>query len=38
MTLEQRLEQQATEQDLTIIENGQMLTDLELRILELEAT
>ena len=37
-TMEQQLEQQITDHDIAIIEQGQMLTDLELKILEIGGT
>lgn len=37
MTLEERIEQQFTDMDISIIENEIARTDLDIRILELEA-
>ena len=35
-TMEERIEQAITEQDLRNIENGILITDIDLRVLELE--
>ena len=36
-TMEERIEQAITEQDLQNIENGIAITDLDLRLMEMEA-
>lgn len=35
MTMEQELQQQITDNDIASIEQGQMITDLELQIIEI---
>lgn len=35
ITMEQELQQQITDHDITTIQQGQMITDLELKIIEL---